>query len=292
MNILLAGADGFLGRHVAGALADAGHHVLPVSRRHGVDFARMRVPSDWRDWLAGVDAVINCVGTIAETRGQTFEALHTQAPCALFRACAEAGVRRVVQVSALGADGQAFSAFHLSKRAADDCLRRLDLDWFVLRPSLVYGPGGHSAALFMRLAAAPVIPIIGDGQQVVQPVHVSDVVAAVLRCLDSGEPRQTLDVVGPQRFTFVEWLQTMRQAQGKPRGAVLRVPPGLVRGAARWLRHVWPMAQPDNLRMLAQGYVADPAPLARFLGRAPTPVRPALFFSATASQPAPEGQPS
>lgn len=292
MNILLAGADGFLGCHVARMLVEEGHRVVPVSRRHGVDFARMRLPADWRGWLAGVDAVINCVGIIGETRSQKFAALHTQAPCALFRACAEAGVRRVVQVSALGADGQAFSAYHLSKCAVDDCLRGLNLDWFVLRPSLVYGPGGHSSALFMRLAAAPVIPVIGDGRQVVQPVHVSDVVAAVVHCLGSRAPCQTLDVVGPQCFTFEEWLQTMRQAQGKPHGRVLRVPMGLVRHAAQWLRHVWPMAQPDNLRMLAQGYRADPAPLSRFLGRAPRAVQPALFLSATAPLPAQEGQPS
>lgn len=292
MNILLTGADGFIGRHVALALASAGHGVLPASRRHGCDFSRMQTEADWRVWLDGMDAVINCVGTIAETRSQTFVALHTQAPCALFRACAQAGVRRVVQMSALGADGQAFSAFHLSKRAADDCLRSLDLDWFVLRPSLVYGLGGRSAALFMRLAAGPVIPVIGDGRQVVQPVHVSDVVATVLRCMDSSATRQTLDVVGPQCFTFAEWLQTMRQAQDKPRAALLHVPFGLVWSASRWLRHVWSMAQPDNLRMLAQGYRADPAPLAHFLARAPRPVQPALFFSAAAPQPSPEGQPS
>lgn len=292
MNILLAGADGFLGRHVARALAGAGHHMVPVSRRHGVDFARMQTPGDWRGWLAEIDAVVNCVGIIGETRGQKFAALHTRAPCALFRACAEAKVRRVVQVSALGADAHAFSAYHLSKRAADDCLCALDLDWFVLRPSLVYGLGGQSAALFMRLAAAPMIPVIGDGQQVVQPVHVSDVVATVVRCLGSSAPRQTLDVVGPQTFTFVEWLQTMRKAQGKPRGAVLHVPLGLVRSAAQWLQYVWPIAQPDNLRMLAQGYRADPAQLARFLGRPPHAVQPALFFSATALLSVPEGQPS
>lgn len=128
MNILVTGAGGFLGRHIAGALGKVGHKVLPVSRRHGVDFSRMQ-------------------------------------------ACATAKVRKVVQMSALGADDTAFSAYHLSKRAADDCLRGLDVDGLVLRPSLVYGPGGQSAALFMRVAAWPLIPVLGDGQQMRQPVR-------------------------------------------------------------------------------------------------------------------------
>ncbi len=292
MNILLTGADGFLGRHIARALGSAGHKVLPVSRRHGMDFSRMQAEADWTALLRGVDAVINCVGIIAETRTQKFAALHTQAPIALFRASATAKLRKVVQISALGADGTAFSAYHLSKRAADDCLRSLDVDGFVLRPSLVYGPGGQSAALFMRVAAWPLIPVLGDGQQMLQPVHVSDVVAAVLRCLDADATPQTLDIVGPQCMAFAEWLQTMRLAQGKRRAGLLPVPFSLALAASYGLRYVLPMAQPENLRMLKKGYWADPNPLVAFLGRAPLPVRPALFFSDVALPCDPQGAPS
>jgi len=282
MKILLTGASGFIGRRLATALELAGHQVIPVSRSHGIDFCRMQTPSDWLPHLDGIDAVINAVGIIGESGTQRFDALHRLAPLALFQACARLGIRRVLQISALGADESAFSAYHLSKRAADDGLRSLDLDWFVLRPSLIYGRSGKSAALFMRLAACPLIAVIGDGQQKLQPVHISDVVATVLKSLTSTKTRQTIDIVGNETVTFTEWLQTMRLAQGLARASVLRIPFPLALAGAFLGRYVNPILQPENLRMLQSGYWADVGPLVQFLGRQPLAVASSLFFSDTA----------
>lgn len=287
MNILLTGAGGFIGSNITRALVTAGHRVRSVSRRHGVDFCRMQAMADWLPHLDGIDAVINSVGIIGETGTQRFLPLHSAAPAALFRACAHAGVRRVLQISALGADEAAFSAYHLSKRAADDCLRSLDLDWFVLRPSLVYGHGGRSAALFMRLAALPLIPVIGDGQQKLQPVHVCDVVATVLHSLSTTKTRQTLDIVGSETILFAEWLQSMRCALGLPRGRLLHIPFALALAGARLGRHIDPILQPDNLRMLEKGYWADVQPLQQFLGRMPLALNPSLLFTDGVALPSP-----
>jgi len=280
MNVLLTGASGFIGRNVAAVLARAGHRVRPLSRRHGADASRMLTPADWLAHLDGIDAAVNCIGIIGETRTQHFAPLHTQAPVALFQACAAKGVRRVLQISALGADETAFSAYHLSKRAADDFLRALDVDWIVLRPSLVYGAGGGSAALFLRLARLPLIPVLGDGQQPLQPVHIGDVAAAALRGLTAAG-RQTIDVAGPETIAFSEWLQRLRAAQGLPRARLLRVPFAAALAMA-WLG-AWfsPMSRPDNLRMLACAAACRAAtpPLARLLGRAPTPFAPHLPFA-------------
>lgn len=279
MKILLTGASGFIGRNIASALSIAGHRTRLVSRSHGNDFCRMQNVADWLPYLEEVDAVINCVGIIGETGRQRFKTLHTAAPTALFHACSHAGVRRVLQISALGADQTAFSAYHLSKRAADDCLRSLDLDWFVLRPSLIYGRGGKSSALFMRLATLPLIPVIGDGQQKLQPVHISDVVATVLLSLTACTTRQTLDIAGSETITFAEWLQSMREARGMPRAGLLHIPFALAMSGA-WLgRYLNPILQPENLRMLKAGYWADVQPLEQFLGRSPLKVEPKLFFS-------------
>lgn len=279
MNILLTGANGFIGRNIAFALAAAGHEVRPVSRTHGTDFSRMSLPEQWLPHLDGIDTVINGVGIIGESNTQRFDTLHTLAPAALFRACVQAGVRRVVQISALGADETAFSAYHRTKRAADDILRSLDLDWFVLRPSLIHGKGGKSAEMFMRLAALPRIPVIGDGQQLLQPVHISDVVTTVLHSLATPETRRTLDLVGPETVTFAEWLQRMRQAQGLPRGRIFSIPFPVAMVLARAGRHINPILQPENLRMLQAGYWADVRPLAQFLGRMPFTLEPGMLFT-------------
>ena len=277
MSILLTGASGFLGRNIATRLRAAGHQVRPVCRSQGVDFARMLEPVDWLPLLAGVDAVINCVGIIGETTTQRFQALHITAPQALFRACVSAGVRRVVQVSALGADAQAFSAYHRSKLAADDCLRSLALDWFVLRPALIYGHGGTSAKLFMALARLPLLPVIGSGEQTVQPVHIRDVVDGVLACLVTTQTRQTLDIVGAETLTFKQWLHTLRAAQGLTPCPTLRIPLRLALAVA-WLGHHFsPLLQPDNLRMLQAGYQGDGQALSTLLGRSPLAFAPALL---------------
>lgn len=267
MNILLTGASGFVGLNLAGALAAAGHTVRPVSRRQGRDLTTMCTPADWRGLLDGVDAVINAAGIIAERGRQRFETLHTRAPLALFKACEQAGVRRVIQISALGADATAFSAFHLSKRAADEGLLRLDLDGLVVRPSLIYGRGGRSASVLMRLSTWPLMPVLDRGRQWVQPVHISDVVATVLRGLEGPLTQRVIDVPGPLGLTFADWLQTLRAAQGLPRGRLLHVPYRLALSAAWIGQALDPLLAPDNVRMLRAGYCADVAPAERFLGR-------------------------
>ncbi|MCL2635667.1 MAG: NAD(P)H-binding protein [Betaproteobacteria bacterium] len=279
MNVLLTGASGFIGRNLAAALNHAGHQIRPAMRGNGFDFRRLLAPADWLPHLRGIDAVINCVGIIGENTGQKFRPLHAEAPAALFHACVMVGIQRAIQISALGADDTAFSAFHLSKRTADDCLRGLDLDWFVLRPSLIYGRGGGSAEQLLRLAAWPLLPVLDDGRQMLQPVHIGDVVATVMRCLTATNARQTLDIIGPETFTFVDWLQRIRAAHGLGRAPVLRIPFRLTL-ALTWLGQGFsPMLRTDNLRMLKIGYRAKVEPLAEFLGRMPLAAESRLFFS-------------
>lgn len=283
-RVLLVGASGFLGRHIAAVLASQGHAVAPVSRRHGLDLAHLDRPEAWQPLLVGIDAVINAAGILVEQQGQTFEAVHVRAPQALFDACVRAGVQRVIQISALGADDSAFSAYHLSKRAADDALRRTSLEWFVLRPSLVHGEDGDSARLLMRCARLPWIPVLGTGRQRIQPVLVDDLCATVLACLRAPHARRTLDVVGPEPLTFAEWLQRLRAAQGRAPARLLHIPKAWAYVAAALAGGLSPLLHRDNLRMLEAGNVADAEPLAQFLGRLPATLAPASRADTTRAQ--------
>ena len=120
MLVFLTGASGFIGSNIAAALQAAGHQVLLATRARSataamgvpVDYTRDFEPEVWRARLVGVDVVINAVGVLRERGPQTFDALHVRAPRALFAACVDAGVRRVIQISALGADDAASSAYH------------------------------------------------------------------------------------------------------------------------------------------------------------------------------------
>jgi uncharacterized protein YbjT (DUF2867 family) len=192
MHILITGADGFIGSALAQALLARGHRLtlavrgtqraakqFPGQRVLAVDFATDHAPATWRPRLDGVDAVVNTVGIFRETGAQTFEAIHVRAPIALFEACIEAGVRRVVQISALGAARDAPTAFLRSKHAADTALSALPLSSVVVRPSLVFAPQGTSARLFLQLAALPLVPLPAGGGQCVQPIHRDDLVAAL-----------------------------------------------------------------------------------------------------------------
>ena len=269
MKILLTGATGFIGTHLTKALHAKGYRVIPISRHHGYDANQMLQAESWLPVLDGVDCVINAMGIIRESGRQSFERIHSRAAVALFEACKQTSIKRVIQISALGADELASTPFLSSKKQADDYLRHSDCDWFVLRPSLVYGNGGASSAMLRKLARLPLIPVIGQGEQMLQPVNINDLVDTVMQCICSPDARQTLDVVGPVAISYLDWLQLIRQQLGKPPAHTLKLPFDCALVIAGFARYLNPLMEPDNLRMLQQGNTADVTPLANFIGHMP-----------------------
>ena len=269
MNILLTGASGFIGQHLTRKLQSKGHTVIACSRKNGFDFIRMCSKEDWMPHLSNVDIIINCVGIICETGEQTFSALHYQAPSALFQAGADANVKRIIQISALGADEYSSAPYHITKKAADDVLRSLPVNWFILRPSLVYGRGGKSTAFFKRLARFPVIPLMEGGLQPVQPVHINDLTDCIMRCLISADTNITIDVVGAHAILFKDWLQLIRTSENRPEAHIVPVPFKFCLVIAWLVKPFIPLIQAENIRMLRKGNYSDVKPLAEFLGHLP-----------------------
>ena len=252
MNILLTGATGFIGHHILHALEQQNHHVTACcrspeklvfrsenTRTLQLDYADMMKEIDWLPYLKNIDVVINCVGIIVEAKQQTFQTLHTQVPTALFKAAEQAAVKKVIQISALGADQNAQSAYHLSKKYADDALKALSMDWYVLQPSIVYGDGAQSMALFHALAALPVHALIDGGDQLMQPVHVSDLVETIIQCLKpDSKACITLPLVGPKAISFKNLLEQLRQRLGKKPAVTFSLPGGLAQRSVfmgKWL---------------------------------------------------------
>jgi uncharacterized protein YbjT (DUF2867 family) len=295
MRVLLTGASGFIGRAVADALLRRGHSVVRVLRRPPpdtddvvqADFAGVPSRAWWRPRLHGIDAVVNAVGILREERGQSFRALHIEAPAELFHACAAAGVGTVVQVSALGADAQGRSAYHRSKKAADDVLRALPLRAAIVQPSLVYGPGGASAALFNKMAMAPLLPLPAGGRMQVQPVHVDDLVAGIVALLDAPPGGVvTLAFAGPRPLALREYLHALRQALGEPGSLrVLPVPASLFRATAAVAGHLpGSLLDADTADMLLAGNATADNALPGLLGHAPR--APRDFVAPAAAEPA------
>lgn len=294
MRVLLLGATGFIGWHVAQALHAQGHTVvnLPTPQGQRVDMARMTNVADWLPCLDGVDAVVNAVGVLRARPGQPMALVHTAAPVALFQACAQAGVRRVLQVSALGVDA-GHTAYACTKREADAALLALTrdgrLDGVVLRPSIVLGPGGASTALFAQLARWPVLGWPRRARQGrVQPLAVTDLAWGCANWLAGAAATTTAQragtrvtglvcAVGPQTCSVAELVAQCRAALGRAPARVWTWPDALVTASA-WLGDACPLTPwgRTTLELLVQDNVANAAPWTQLLGRPQQPLATTL----------------
>jgi len=292
MRILLTGASGFIGQHLLQALLAEGHHVVCAVRQPvtsldprlsyiQADFAHDTDKSAWLARIDGIDAVINAVGIFREHGRQTFARVHKETPRALFAACAESHhVQVVIQLSALGADRDADTPYHQSKRDADDYLASLPLRSWIVQPSLVYGRDGASARLFRTLASMPFTARFGSREQLVQPIHIDDLVTATVGLLkhrlpmplDAGTSLR-VPLVGPQAMPFTAYLGQLRRNMGMGPQPVVKLPGPLARLAAG-IGGLLPgsLLSRDALRMLDRNSTADVTHTAILLGHLPRPV--------------------
>ena len=273
MKILVIGATGFIGKAIYNFLKRENDEVVASSRQL-IDFSSLQNDKELVSKLKGFDVVVNAVGIIAETRTQSFEQMHTIAPMILFDACKEAGVQKVIHISALGTQ-EGTTAYHVSKNRADEYLRALGLDYAILHPSIVYGDDGKSTALFQGLATLPITPIIGDGQQVLQPIALEDVLVTVKRAIDSKEKNIELDLVGAKSMTYEELLQGFRLWLGLKPTRSVSIPTFGTDMVGKILDE--PTVSTENIKMLNEGNTASVEPLKKFLSYTPASMEERLF---------------
>src|ERR1051326_5755404 len=138
--------------------------------------------------------------------------VHASGPAALFGACLEHGVRRVVHVSAVGIDRETPTAFSRTKLSGDAALMALDLDWVILRPSVVVGRGAYGGSALLRgLAAWPVLPVVPQTAPL-QIVHLDDLVDAIIFFARSDAPSKVaIEVVGAKPYPFEDAVAIFRK---------------------------------------------------------------------------------
>lgn len=299
MRILLTGATGFIGSAVLARLKAAGHEVWAVTRRAGpaarrlaadrwieLDLAAARDPADWRPHLEGVGAVVNCAGVLQDSARDSTGGVHRDGPAALFAACEAAGVRRVIHVSAIGADKGALSAFSRTKAEGEAVLTQRDLDWVILRPSVVVGRSAYGgSALFRALAALPVLPNIGEAGEL-QIVQLDEVAETVLVFLDPAAPKRVaFELGGPERLSFREVVDHYRRWLGHV--PARRIPGGFLMPLAYRLGDLagllgWrPPIRSNARREMVRGAAGDPSRWIELTG-----IRPRTLAAALAAEPA------
>jgi uncharacterized protein YbjT (DUF2867 family) len=301
MRVLVTGAYGLIGSVCLARLHRDGHALTGAGRAIGTarrrfpyaqwieaDFARLTRVQDWMPLIANCDAVVNCVGVLQDGPRDDTRAVHVEATTALFDACAQAGVRRVVHISAMGADAAGPTAFARTKAVADAHLATLDLDWMILRPALVLAPAAYGGSALLRgLAGFPLVTPLAHGDSRVQVVSVNDVAETVAYCLGPDAPAKLIwELVHPQAHRLSEIVAALRGWLGFSPVPAMTMPPALataVAGGADVLGRLgWRSpARSTALAQLSSGVVGDPSTWMRATG-----IRPQSLDDILAAQPA------
>jgi uncharacterized protein YbjT (DUF2867 family) len=284
------GGSGFVGRYVVKRLAARGD-VVPVGCRHAEEAKFLRPMGDVGQvepvnvaiddeivlpaFLAGSGAVVNCVGILRESGSQTFERAHHTGPARLARFAREAGVERLVHISAIGADPRSTSAYARTKAAGEAAVRDAFPTVTILRPSIIFGPEDQFFNRFAAMAIiAPALPLIGGGETRFQPVYVGDVADAVIKCLgDPATAGRTYELGGPKIYTFRELLELLLREIRRKRWFV-DLPFGIAQVQAKLMSILPnPPLTPDQVELLKSDNIVSPGALnLASLGITPTPV--------------------
>lgn len=244
LRVLVTGADGFLGRHLLPRLLSRGHRVRAVCRTAPTWPGSQAAGIEWkqadltlRDSLAGIavgcDCVVHLAGRFVAREESSLGREHGTGTRNLLWEVRKTDVMRIVYVSALGASPDA-GEFFRTKFEAEDVVMSADLEYVILRPSVVYGPGDHFTAPIVRiLKTLPVFPMMGDGTFMLQPLAVEDMVDVLTQATESPEVGgRSLDLAGPEPLSFVRIVRILGETIGRPR-PIIPFPAALARPASR-----------------------------------------------------------
>jgi nucleoside-diphosphate-sugar epimerase len=290
MRILVTGGTGVVGTSTVTELLKRGHQVVLVSR-HASD--------DARQWPAGVtpfngdvserssvhgaangcDAVLHMVAIVEEQPPKaTFDRVNVEGTRNMLAEAERAGIKRFVFVSSLGAQKGA-SAYHRSKREAEKLVKTFSRQWTICRPGNVYGPGDEQISTFLRMvrSPSPIVPVIGDGEQPIQPIWHEDAARAIAETMERPDLNgHELDLAGAEVTSQNDLLQRLQKITGQNVSS-LPLPDFVASLGARAISAVgWDVAlSDDQLQMISEGNAIAPGgvnALTEVLHITPTPL--------------------
>jgi nucleoside-diphosphate-sugar epimerase len=260
MKVIVTGPGGYVGGHVSRALSRAGHEAVPLSRESGFRLGEPFVP----DVFAGADALIHTAYDFAPRAWDEIERVNVHGSVALFRAAADAGVRRLIFLSSLAAYEGCRSLYGRGKLAVEAEVLRLSGD--VVRPGVIYGgdAGGLFRTLSTIVARLPLIPLPGRGDQGLYLTHIDDLTALLgsLLSIQSSEAGRLLITANRRRWEFRELLERIAAEQSHRR-RFLRVPSSLIFVLLRGTEALLGARLPVRSDSLVSLLNPDPAPAFR-----------------------------
>jgi NADH dehydrogenase len=296
MKVFIAGGTGFVGSHVVARLLERGCGVFclvhntetanlptPVRIIHG-DATK---PAGLAEGLKGVDAVINLIGIIRSysARGVTFRRLHVETTQNLLQAAKSAGVKRFIQMSANGARQDGSTEYQRTKFEAEELVKFSGLDWTIFRPSIIFGPPPAGRIEFCTqlsgiLRSSPFVPVFGDGNYRLQPVHVDDVASCFISALyNTKSSGRIFHLGGDETLSYNSILDLICLGMGVPPRRKIFVPWSLARPFVAFMG-MFPFfpATAYQIDMLLEGNVIPEKEFKEFFG-----VKPREFSSETLS---------
>lgn len=274
-RVTIFGGSGFVGRYIVEKLARRGARILVAGRSpekaHFLKAlgdpgqivavkASLRDEDSVRAVIQGADIVINCVGILYQSGSQKFDSLQAEGPAIIARAASEAGVKRLIQISAIGASPDSPALYARTKAQGEQAALQGHGGTTILRPSIIFGTEDQFFNLFAGMGRiAPVLPLIGGGKTKFQPVWVGDVAEAVIRALDQPETAQKIyELGGPEIMTFRQVLEFIRKETGQCFG-LLSLPFAIARLEATFLQMLpVPPLTVDQVRMLERDNIVAP----------------------------------
>ena len=228
--ILVVGGAGFVGRYVVDRLVATGERVVVPTRRRAkarhlfvlptvsVVEADVNVAAELSRLARGASAIVNLVGILNETGGQTFQKAHVDLAHNVVAACKAAGVRRLVHMSALHADPAGPSRYLKSKGEAEAAVAASGLDWTIVQPSVIFGREDAFLNLFARLLRIAPVMALARADARFQPVYVGDVAGCIVRALAlPATIGQKYPLCGPTIYTLRELVRYAGEVTGRPR---------------------------------------------------------------------------
>ena len=267
------GAGGFLGKHLMRQLTKLDYRVKvatrnpylkgylkPLGNPGQIELFKTNIfnPEDVKQVLKNCNIAINLVGILYETKKQKFNQIHAQFPNLLSELCNELEVKKLVHVSALGVKEGHPSQYMQSKLQGEKNIQDTFKQSVILRPSVIFGPEDKFFNTFATLAQfSPVLPLIGGGKTVFEPIYVGDVAEAIVKSLELNNSKPSIYELGGENYSFKELMQILLGEIGKKR-FLIPIPFGMAKFQSYFLQMMpKPLITPDQVEMLKHNNVVS-----------------------------------